>query len=193
MPAISSHAPLPPVSGSHEEGNEHDEHERDEIGDQRGQYVRPQHGRPCDRHGLESLEDAALHVQEEPECGVGDTRRDRDEQNAGQHVVHIRIRPCVDRAAEHVNEQQHHGDRHDRGRDDGVRAARDVAQGSSQQDGGIAEESASSSLFSTCPCCCCCPRHRCRPGRCHRRWRGRGPRGSAASRRIRPWQAGSAA
>jgi len=40
MPAISSHATTPPVSEAHEEGNEHDEHERDEIGDQRGQYVR---------------------------------------------------------------------------------------------------------------------------------------------------------
>src|SRR5215469_2010784 len=102
--------------------------------------MRPQHGRPCDRHGLESLEDAALHIQEEPESGVGDTRGNRDEQNPGEQVVHIAARTSVDRATEHIDEQQHEGDRHDRGRDDGVQAARDVTQGSSQQDGGVAEE-----------------------------------------------------
>src|SRR5262249_23165226 len=51
-----------------------------------------------------------------------------------------RTRPGLDRAAEHEDEQQHERDRHERGRDDGVQAARDVAQGSSQQEGGVAEE-----------------------------------------------------
>ena len=60
---------------------------------------------------------------EEPVRGVGDARRDRDQQDAGQQVVHVLVRPGVDRAAEHVDEQQHDGDRHDRGRDDGVQAA----------------------------------------------------------------------
>src|SRR5262249_37558059 len=78
--------------------------------------------------------------QEEPESGVGDARGNRDEQDAGEQVVHIAARPGVDRATEHIDEQQHEGDRHDRGRDDGVQAARDVTQGSSQQDGGVAEE-----------------------------------------------------
>ena len=141
MPATASHAEHARLRAeAHEDGDEHDEHERHEDGDQRGQHMRPQHGRPCDWHGLEPLEDAALHVQEEPECGVGNARRNRDEQNAGQHVAHIRVRSCVDRAAEHVDEQQHDGDRHDRGRDDGVHAAGDVLQGSSRQDGGVAEE-----------------------------------------------------
>nr|WP_281396861.1 hypothetical protein [Mesorhizobium silamurunense] len=75
--------------------------------------MRPQHRRPSDRHGLEPLEDTALHVNEEPECGVGGARSNRDEQNAGQLVIHVRIRTRVDRAAEDVDEQQHHGDRHD--------------------------------------------------------------------------------
>jgi hypothetical protein len=82
-----------PRAEAHQEGDEHDDHERDQIGDQRGQHLRPQHRRPCDRHGMESLEDAALHVQEEPESHVGDARSDRDEQNAGQQVAHIRTCP----------------------------------------------------------------------------------------------------
>lgn len=100
----------------------------------------PQHTRPCDRHGLESLEDPTLHVGEQPVRGVGDARRDRDEQDAGQHVVHVRNRPCVDRAAEHVDEHQHHGDRRDDGRDDGVHAACDMAQGPPRENSGVAEE-----------------------------------------------------
>ena len=156
--------------------------------------MRPEHARPCDRHGLEAFEDPALHVQEEPQCGVGDARPDRDEQDAGQQVVHIRIRPGVDRAAEHVDEQQHDGDRRDHGRDDRVRAARDVAQGSSRQDGGVAEEVRGhrSSLLSLVVGVA---RRRCCPVavRGRRRWRRRRPRGSAASRRTRPWPAGAAA
>ena len=194
MPATASHASTPAARAeAHEQGDEHDDHERDQVGDQRGQHVRPQHGRPCDRHGLESLEDAALHVQEEPECGVGDARRDRDEQDAGQQVVHVRVRPGVDRAAEHVDEQQHEGDRHDRGRDDGVQAARDVAQGPSRAGRRCRRRSAWSSLFLTRPCRRCGHCRRRRPCRRRRRWRGRRPRGSAASRRTRPWRAGAAA
>ena len=102
--------------------------------------MRPEDGRSGDRHGVEPLEDAALHVEEQPERGVGDARGNGHDQDAGQQVVHIGDRPGVDRAAEDVDEQQHEGDRHDRRRDDRVRAARDVAQGPSQQDGGVTEE-----------------------------------------------------
>lgn len=69
---------------SHDEGDGHDDHERHQNGDQRGQHVRPQYGRPSDPHGVEALEDAALHVEEEPVCGVGDARSNRDEKNPGQ-------------------------------------------------------------------------------------------------------------
>ena len=103
--------------------------------------------RPRDRHGLEPLEDAALHVHEEPEGGVGDARGDRDEQDAGQQVVHVRFRPGVDRAAEDVDEQQHEGDRRDRGGDDGVQAARDVAQRPSRAGRRCRRRSAWSSWF----------------------------------------------
>src|SRR4029450_1526285 len=96
--------------------------------------------RPCDRHGLEALEDAVLQVLEEPEGGVGDAGGDRDEQDAGQQVGHVPIRPLADRAAEHIDEQQQEGDRHDRGRDDGVGAAGDVAQGPPRQQGGVTEK-----------------------------------------------------
>ena len=117
----------------------------------------------------------------------------RDEQDAGQQVVHVRIRAGVDRAAEHVDEQQQEGDRHDRGRDDGVRAARDVAQRSPGQGGGAERGIAWSWLVLTRW------RRRLRSGwrrracRCHRRWRRRRLRASAASRRIRPWRAGAVA
>ena len=95
---------------------------------------------PGDRHGLEALEDPALQVHEEPVGGVRDARRDGDEQDAGQHVVDVRIRSGVDRTAEDVDEQQHESDRGDRGRDDGVRAAHDVAQRPPGEDGGVFED-----------------------------------------------------
>src|SRR5580700_2492965 len=50
------------------------------------------------------------------------------------------MRTGLDGAAEHVDEEQHESDRHDRRRDDGVDAARDVTQGSTGQEGGISEE-----------------------------------------------------
>src|SRR5262245_31395374 len=100
----------------------------------------PQHGRAGDRHRMEALEDAALHILEEPVGGVGDARSNRDEQDTGQQVVYIRTGPCVDCAAEHVDEQEHEGDRHDRGRDDGVHAARDMSQSASEHHACVAEE-----------------------------------------------------
>ena len=93
MPAISSQAEHSGARAeAHEESDEHDHDERDEVGDHRGEHVRPQNGRAGDRHRLEALEDAGLQIREEPECGVGDARGNRDQQDAGQQVVHIRIR-----------------------------------------------------------------------------------------------------
>ena len=64
-----------------------------------------------------------------------------DEQDAGQQVVDVR-RPIPVSIAppKHVDEQQHHGDRRDRGGDDRVGAAEDVAQRPPGEDGGVAEE-----------------------------------------------------
>ena len=125
---------------AHEQGDEHDHRERDEGRDDRGEHVRPQDGRPRDRHGLEALEQAALHVHEQAEGGVGDARRDGDEQDAGEQVVHVRVRTRVHRAAEHVDEQQHERDRHDRRGDDGVGAAGDVTQGPAGQERGVVDD-----------------------------------------------------
>src|SRR5689334_12431175 len=100
----------------------------------------PQHGRASDRHRMEPLENAALQVVEQPEGGVGNAAGDRDEQDAGHQVVHIVVRARLDSAAEHVDEQQHEGDRHDRHRDDGVHAARDVPQGTPEHHIRVAEE-----------------------------------------------------
>src|SRR6185437_1617412 len=100
----------------------------------------PQRGRAGDRHRVEPLEDAALQVVEQAEGGIGEAAGDRDEQDAGHQVVHIVAGACVNGAAEYVDEQQHEGDRHDRHRDDGVHAARDVSQGTSEHHARIAEE-----------------------------------------------------
>ena len=118
-----------------------DDRDRDEVRDQGGEHVRPEHARPRDRHGLEAFEDAALQVEEQPVRGVRDAGRDRDEQDAGEHVVDVRlVGSGVDRAAEHVHEQQHQRDRGDRGGDDRVGAAEDVAQRAAGQDAGVAED-----------------------------------------------------
>ena len=115
-------------------------HDRDPVGDHRGQHVPPQHGRAGDRHRVEPVEDAALQIGEEPVGGVRDAAGDRDQQDAGQQVVDVVVGACLDGAAEHVDEQQHEGDRHDRRRDDGVQAARDVAHGAPEHDARVAEE-----------------------------------------------------
>src|SRR5262245_39404725 len=100
----------------------------------------PQRRGADDRHRMEAVEDAALQVQEEPVGGVGDARGNRDEQDAGQQVVDIGPRPGLDGAAEDVDEEQQEGDRHEGGGDDGVGAARDVAQGASEHHEGVAQE-----------------------------------------------------
>src|ERR1700694_5938765 len=100
----------------------------------------PEHGRAGDRHLVEPLEDAALQVVEQAEGGIGDAAGDRDEQDAGHQVVHIVVGACLDGAAEHVDEQQHDGDRRDRDCDDGVHAARDVSHGTPEHHAGVAEE-----------------------------------------------------
>ena len=88
MPATASQASTPaPERKPMMQCDADDDHERDQVGDQRGQHVRPQHARPRDRHGLEPFEDPALQVREQPERGVGDAGGDRDQQDAGQHVV----------------------------------------------------------------------------------------------------------
>ena len=101
-------------------------------------------------------------------------------------------RSGVDRAAEHVGEQQHQRDRRDRRGDDRVGAAHDVGQRSAGEDTGVAEDVGGhrdSFRAGT---------HRrsgltrwFRSRRCRRRVRGRPPRGRAASRRTRPCRPGS--
>ena len=93
----------------------------------------------------------------------------------------------------HVDEQQHQRDRGDRGGDDRVGAAQDVAQRAAGQDAGVAEDvgghrgSFPARPRRRCGRRCCRSRSR----RCRRRGRGRRPRGRAASRRIRPVAGGS--
>ena len=142
MPATASQAAGGCAGAeSHDQRDADDDRDRDQVRGQRGEHVRPEHARPGDRHGLEAFEDAALQVEEQPVRGVGDAGRDRDEQDAGEHVVDVRlVGSGVDRAAEHVDEQQHQRDRGDRGGDDRVGAAEDVAQRAAGEDAGVAED-----------------------------------------------------
>jgi len=141
MPATASHASTPGRRAeADEECHKDDDYHGDRVGHQRGQNMPPQHGRAGDRHRVEPLEDAALQVVEQAEGGIGDAAGDRDEQDAGQQVVHIVVGACLDGAAEHVDEQQQEGDRHDRHRDDGVHAACDVSQGTPEHHTRVAEE-----------------------------------------------------
>ena len=127
---------------------------------------------------------------EQPEGGVRDARGDRDQQDAGQQVVDVVVGAGLDRAAEHVHEQQHQRDRGDRGGDDRVGAADDVAQRAPGQDGRVGEEVLG---HRSAPSVSECRVVRCVAVRCRRRVRGRCLRGSAASRRTRPSPAGGAA
>jgi len=120
---------------SHGDGDQHNDHQRDPVGNQRRQNMCPQHGRSWDRHGLESLENAVLHIGEQPNGGVRNAGRDRDQHDSGQQIIDVVVGARLDGAAEHVDEQQHHGDRRDRDSDNGVWAAGDVAHGAAQQDG----------------------------------------------------------
>ncbi len=75
---------------------------------------------------------AALQIEEQTIRRVRDPRGDRDEQDAGEHVVDVRLAGARrDGAAEHVDEQEHERDRSHRRREDRVGAAQDVAQRSS--------------------------------------------------------------
>src|SRR5437763_10491743 len=74
------------------------------------------------------------------DVSIGSAAVRRLEQDAMNHIVHIVAGTCPDGAAEHVDEQQHEGDRHDRHRDDGVHAARDVSQGTPEHHARVAEE-----------------------------------------------------
>ena len=48
-----------PTVGTNAERDEHDQDEREQVRDDRGQHVAPQDRRPRDGHGLEPFEDAA--------------------------------------------------------------------------------------------------------------------------------------
>src|SRR6478609_4158592 len=76
-------------------------------------------------------------VVEDPHGGVRDAAGGGDQQDAAQQVADVVVGAGVDRSAEYVDEQQHEHDRHDRDGDDGVRAALDVAHGTSEQDDGV--------------------------------------------------------
>ncbi len=81
----------------------------------------PQHGGSGNRHGVEPLEYAALHIQKQAVGRIGYSACNRNQQDAGQLVIHIVFRAGSDCVAEHIDEQQHKRDGHDGNLDDGSR------------------------------------------------------------------------
>src|SRR4030042_1517362 len=100
----------------------------------------PQNGGVSDWHGVEPFEYPLLDIQEEPVRRVRDATGDGDQKDAWQQVVHVVVRPRLDRAAEHVYEQQHEQDRHEGDLDDGIHAAEDVPHGTPQQHAHVTEK-----------------------------------------------------
>ncbi|MNW59320.1 hypothetical protein D3C74_372300 [compost metagenome] len=100
----------------------------------------PQHGRTGNRHGVEPLNDTPLLIQKQAVSRIGYTACDRNQQDAGQQVVHIVICTGSDCAAEHIDEQQHHRNRSDADRDDGVHAPQNMAHGTPKHHAHVAEK-----------------------------------------------------
>ena len=92
--------------------------------------VRPgEHRRARHRERAEAVDQALLDVLGQPERGHEPAERDRLHDDARHQEVDVVERARVDRAAEHVDEQQHEHDRLDRVRDQQVRLARDPHAG----------------------------------------------------------------
>ncbi len=100
----------------------------------------PQHGGTRNRHGVEPFEDAPLHIHKQAVSRIGYTACNRNQQDAGQQVIHIVIRAGLNCAAKHIDEQQHKRNRHDGDRDDGVHAAENMAHGTSKHNAHVAEK-----------------------------------------------------
>lgn len=72
------------------------------------------------RHGVEPLEYALLHIDKQMVGRIGYNACNSDQQGTGQQVIHIVIRAGLNRAAKHIDKQQHKRNRHYGDRDDGV-------------------------------------------------------------------------
>jgi len=75
------------------------------------------------RHGVEPLNDAPLLIHKQAVSRVGYSAFNRNQQDAGQQIIHIVIRTGLDCAAKHIDKQQHHRNRCDTDRNNGVHAA----------------------------------------------------------------------
>ncbi|MPM78647.1 hypothetical protein SDC9_125658 [bioreactor metagenome] len=100
----------------------------------------PQHGRTRNRHGVEPFKDASLHIHKQTESRIGDSARNRHQQNAGQQVVHIVIRAGLNGTAKHIDKQQHKRNRHDGDRDNGVHASKYMTHGTREHNSYIADD-----------------------------------------------------
>ena len=100
----------------------------------------PQYGGTRNRHRVEPLYNAPLLIQEQTVSCIGYTACNRNQQDTGQQIVHIVIRTGLDCAAKHIDKQQHHCNRSDADRNDGVHAAENMAHRTSEHNPHIAEK-----------------------------------------------------
>ncbi|MNK61699.1 hypothetical protein D3C87_808620 [compost metagenome] len=89
---------------------------------------------------MEPLNDAPLLIQKQAVGDIGHPAGNGHKQYAGQQVVHVVIRTSSDGATKHIDEQQHHRDRSDADREDGVNAAENMAHGTSEHNTHITEK-----------------------------------------------------
>ena len=100
----------------------------------------PERSRTRYRHGVEPVEDATLHIHKQTISRIGYAACNRNQQDAGQQIINIVTRSGLNGAAEHIDKQQHHRDRHDSDRNDGIHAAENMAHGTSEHDAHVAEK-----------------------------------------------------
>ncbi|MPM41627.1 hypothetical protein SDC9_88282 [bioreactor metagenome] len=101
----------------------------------------PQDGRAFDGHGVKPLENAALYIHKQPVSGVGYAAGNGHQQNSRQHVadiVDVFVHAGHDGTAEYVDEEKHHGDRHNCDRDNRIRTSQNMTHGAHEQGAGIA-------------------------------------------------------
>src|SRR4029077_20270971 len=133
-PAVEAEPDQVP-DGDHQEDDE-------DVADQVRHVAPVQHGGAGNRHGPEAVNDPAGQVFLQADRRLRGAEGDRLDEDPGQQEVDVgdpvRQR-AADRAAEHVDEQQHKQDRLDGGEDQQVRLADEVTQVAARDHGGVGD------------------------------------------------------
>ncbi|MNN45910.1 hypothetical protein D3C81_1602660 [compost metagenome] len=98
----------------------------------------PQHGGAGNRHRVEAFNDAPLLILKQAVRRIGDAACHGNQENSGQQVIHIVLRPALDGAAQNIYKQQHHGNRSNTNREDGVHTPHNMAHGAPEHNAHIA-------------------------------------------------------